>query len=83
MSLLDLHRPAPATIGLSDRELAIIHGSLRLQRVELTGRREFCGRVGDAEGRDRYAREILELDLIRVKLGDRCQQPTGNKETES
>lgn len=65
------------TTDLSARELAIIVNALRHQRVDYTGMRNLGDRLNCAEERDRWAREILELNLVRVKLGDTTDEETG------
>jgi hypothetical protein len=58
------------TIDLADRELATVVNALRHRRADYTGMRNLCDRLNSLEERERWAREILEIDLVRVKLVD-------------
>ena len=68
-----------AAIGLSDRELSLIRSALRSLRVDFTGRRRDARLLGDRQQKAYWSAQILELDLLRVKLGDL----TETRETEA
>ncbi len=74
--LIDLD--IPPIIGMSDREMGIVCDALRRRKVDLVGMRRLCDRVDAPSERDGYARQILELDLVRAKLGDTNDEETGS-----
>jgi hypothetical protein len=68
MTMLDVRTP-PAVFAFSKPELEIIETALGIRKADLIGMRTFCERVGNVNEQLRYGREILELDILRTKLG--------------
>lgn len=66
--MIDLHQPG-TVYGLSDREMAIIGMALGVRRADLLGMRRIAEAAGLPVEIGRYAGLILEVDLLRVKLG--------------
>ena len=59
-----------ATIGLTDRELSLVREALRYRKADLVGMHRLCLRVGAAAECHGFADRIVEIDIVRLKLGD-------------
>lgn len=73
--LLDVHT-RPPVIGLSPAELEIVINALRHRRAEYTGMRNLCDRMNCHEERERWQRQLGELDCVLQKLGDTTDEET-------
>lgn len=67
--LVDVHHRQPCAIGLSDREMEIVADALAYRKVDYVGMRRLCEKTGATDDQLRFGRLILELDLVRMKLG--------------
>ena len=77
--MIDLRRSTSVT-GLSDRDLAVVSKALGIHKTDLMGMRRLAEAAGLPVEIGRYARLILEVELLLVKVGIPSHNTTGNEE---
>lgn len=77
--MIDLHRGRPV-VGLTDRELDVVRDALWRRKVDLLSLVNLCIKTDTEDGRGKYAAQLVEVDVVLLKLGNGSQNPTGDEE---